>query len=133
VRPNNSAGIIKQPGGEVVVMRADADFYSIIDLKNKYAKLTLVGKSKIGYREVYVIDMKPVSGASDRLFVDAESYLPVRMNTARAEIYFDDWRNADSLKLPHVITYTVQKHTMTLTVTEVKYNVPIDPKIFEKP
>ena len=133
VRPNKSVGIIKPAGAEPVVMRDDADFYSIINLKNKYAKLTLAGKSKIGYREVYVIDLKPVSGAVDRLFVDAESYLPVRMNTQRAEIYFDDWREADGLKLPHVITYTVQKRTMTLTVKEIQTNVPIDAKMFEKP
>jgi len=133
VRPNKSVGIIKPAGAELVVMRDDADFYSIINLKNKYAKLTLAGKSKIGYREVYVIDLKPVSGAVDRLFVDAESYLPVRMNTQRAEIYFDDWREADGLKLPHVITYTVQKRTMTLTVKEIQTNVPIDAKMFEKP
>jgi len=133
VRPNKSVGIIKPAGAELVVMRDDADFYSIINLKNKYAKLTLAGKSKIGYREVYVIDLKPVSGAVDRLFVDAESYLPVRMNTQRAEIYFDDWREANGLKLPHVITYTVQKRTMTLTVKEIQTNVPIDAKMFEKP
>ena len=114
-------------------MRSDADFYSIINLKNNYAKFTLVGKSKIGYREVYVIDLQPVSGAVERLFVDAESYLPVRMNTARGEIYFDDWRETGSLKMPHVITQTFQKRTITLTVKEVKYNVPVDARIFEKP
>ncbi len=103
-------------------MRSDTDFYSIINLKNNYAKFTLVGISKIGYREVYVIDMKPVIGAVERLFVDAESYLPVRMNTERAEIYFDDWREADGLKLPHVITQTYQKRTMTFTVNEIKIN-----------
>jgi hypothetical protein len=32
-----------------------------------------------------------------------------------------------------VITQTFQKRTMTLTVKEVKYNVPVDPRIFEKP
>lgn len=132
VRPNKSVSIIKPAGAELGVMRSDADFYSIINLKNNYAKLTLAGKSKIGYREVYVIDLQPVSGAADRLFIDAESYLPVRMNTARAEIYFDDWREADGLKLPHVITNTVQKRTMTLTVKEIKTNVPVDAKIFAK-
>jgi len=55
------------------------------------------------------------------------------MNTARSEIYFDDWREADGLKLPHVITQTLQKRTMTLTVKEIQTNVPIDAKIFAKP
>jgi len=77
----------------------------------------------------------------DRLFIDAESYLPVRMNTVRThkgasvpvEIYYDDWREADGLKLPHVLTHSFQKQTMTLTVKEIKTNVPVDAKIFEKP
>jgi hypothetical protein len=55
------------------------------------------------------------------------------MNTARSEIYFDDWREADGLKLPHVITATVQKRTMTLTVKEIKTNVPVDANIFTTP
>ena len=132
-QPDKSVGFVKPAGGELTVMRGDADFYSIINLNKNYAKLTLAGKSKIGYREVYVIDMKAVSGASHRLFIDADSYLPVRMNTERAEIYFDDWREAGGLKLPHVITYSVQKRTMTLTVKEIQTNVPIDAKIFAKP
>jgi len=126
---------------ELEATKNDADFYGILNPKRNYAKLTLVGKSKIGYREVYVIDMQPLSGAVDRLFLDAESYLPVRMNTVRlyngtsvpVEIYYDDWREAGGLKLPHVLTHSFQKRTMTLTVKEIKNNVPIDPKMFEKP
>ena len=128
-------------GAELDAVRNDADFYAIINLKSNYAKLTLAGKSKIGYREVYVIDMQPVSGAVDRLFIDAESYLPVRLNTVRTyksasvpvEIYYDDWREAGGLKLPHVLTHSFQKQTMTLTVKEIKTNVLVDPSIFEKP
>ena len=136
-----STGVRLLKGAELEATRNDADFYGIINAKNNYAKLTLVGKSKIGYREVYVIDMQPVSGAVDRLFIDAESFLPVRMNTVRTykgasvpvEIYYDDWREADGLKLPHVLTHSFQKQTMTLTVKEIKTNVPVDAKIFEKP
>jgi hypothetical protein len=88
-----------------------------------------------------VLDLQPVTGAADRLFVDAETYLPVRMNTVRihkgspvpVEIYYDDWRDVDGLKLPYVITHSFQKRTMTFNVKEIKSNVPVDAKIFEKP
>jgi hypothetical protein len=117
------------------------DFYSLLKLKNMYARMTLAGKSKIGYREVYVIDLQPARGTADRLFLDAESYLPVRMNTTRlqkgasmpVEIYYDDWRELEGIKFPHVITQSSQKRTMTLTVKEMRTNVPVDGKIFEKP
>jgi outer membrane lipoprotein-sorting protein len=119
----------------------ETDVYSILNLKTRYAKTALSGRSKIGYREVYVIDLQRANGPAERLFVDAETYLPVRLNTTRVlrgatvpmEVYYDDWREVDGLKLPYVITYSVQKQTTTFTVKEIKSNVPVDAKIFEKP
>jgi tetratricopeptide (TPR) repeat protein len=134
-------GVSLLKGAELEAAKQDANFYAIINIKKKYAKYTLAGKSKIGYRDVYVIDLQRASGAVDRIFLDAESYLPVRMNTTRiikgvsvpSEIYYDDWRGVDGLKLPHVITESSQKQTTTLTVKEIKNNIPIDAKMFEKP
>jgi len=122
-------------------MKFDANFYAITNFKKKYVKFTLAGKSKIGYRDVYVIDLQKPSGAVDRIFLDAGTYLLVRMNTTRlnkgvslpVEIYYDDWREVNGLKVPHVITESSQKQTTTLTVKEIKNNIPVDAKIFEKP
>ena len=44
------------------------------------AKVTLAGMSKIGYREVYVLDLQPAIGGVERLYLDAQTYLPVRLN-----------------------------------------------------
>jgi tetratricopeptide (TPR) repeat protein len=128
-------------GAELESIQSDADFYAVLNLKKSYTKMTLRGKSKIGYRDVYVIDLQPASGAGDRLFMDAETYLPVRMNSSRIqgsvsvpiEVYYDDWREVDGLKAPYTITYSSGKRTMTLMVTELQNNIPVDAKIFEKP
>jgi tetratricopeptide (TPR) repeat protein len=135
------AGVRILKGAELESVQSEADFYAILDLKDSYEKMTLRGKSKIGYREVYVIDLQPASGAADRLFMDVETYLPVRLNTARmrggvsapVEIYFDDWREANGLKAPYTVTVSSGKRTMTLTVKEIQYNIPVDARIFEKP
>jgi outer membrane lipoprotein-sorting protein len=135
------AGVRILKGAELESVQSEADFYAILDLKDSYEKMTLRGKSKIGYREVYVIDLQPASGAADRLFMDVETYLPVRLNTARmrggvsvpVEIYFDDWREANGLKAPYAVTVSSGKRTMTLTVKEIQYNIPVDARIFEKP
>ena len=134
-------GVRLLKGAELVSVQNDSDFFALLHLKDRYAKVTLVGKSKIGYREVYVIDMQPATGATERLFLDAESYLPVRMNAVRllqgspipVEIYYDDWRDVDGIKVPSVITHSYQKRTVTMTVNEVKTNVAVDAKLFEKP
>jgi tetratricopeptide (TPR) repeat protein len=135
------AGVRTLKGAELESVQSEADFYAILDLKDSYEKMTLRGKSKIGYREVYVIDLQPASGAADRLFMDVETYLPVRLNIARmqggvsvpVEVYFDDWRDADGFKAPHTVTVSSGKRTMTLTVKEIRYNIPVDSKIFERP
>lgn len=114
--------------GETFEMQGNADFYAILNLKNHYQKMMLRGKSKIGYRDVYVIDLQPASGAADRMFLDAETYLPVRLNSSRmqggvsvpVEIYYDDWREADGLKAPYSITISSGKRTMTLMVKEIR-------------
>ena len=133
-------GVRMLKGAELESVQNDADFYLILNLKNVYPKMTLRGKSKIGYREVFVIDLQPNS-AVDRLFIDAETYLPVRMNTTRiqgnvsvpVEIYYDDWSPFEGLVLPHTITISSGKRKMLLTVTEIKNNIPVDAKMFEKP
>jgi outer membrane lipoprotein-sorting protein len=134
-------GVVRQlKGAELASVQKDADFYSMLHLKDRNPKLTLAGKSKIGYREVYVIELQPGSGAA-RLFVDTQTYLPVRLNTVQVlqggalpvEIYYDDWQEANGVKVPYVVTQSFPKRTVTMTVKEVKTNIPVDAKIFEKP
>jgi len=139
ISPDKALSIMKP--GPTETIKVGYNFYAILNPKNSYAKMTLRGKSKIGYREVYVIDLQPASGAADRMFMDAETYLPVRLNSSRmqggvsvpVEVYYDDWREADGLKAPYTITISSGKQTMTLTVKEIQYNSPVDARIFDKP
>src|SRR6185369_6463388 len=52
-------GVRMLKGAELESVQNDADFYLFLNLKNVYPKMTLRGKSKIGYREVFVIDLQP--------------------------------------------------------------------------
>ena len=102
-----------------------------------YPKMILAGMSKIGFRDVYVLDLK--TGQPERLYLDAKTYLPVRSdavlpvgnNLVVAEIYMDDWRDVDGIKYPFYMTQKIPGMTLTFTVKEIKHNVPIDPKVFE--
>jgi hypothetical protein len=124
---------------ELVALKHNADFYGQLKLKGAFKKITLAGMSRIGYRDVYVLDLQPAEGQVERLFLDALTYLPVRSNTvlmvgsvlAPVEIYFDDWREVDGIKYPFYISQTLSKMTMVFTVNEIKHNVQIDPKVFE--
>lgn len=135
--PNKVLTIMQaHPMGTVKVK---AELYGPLKLKNHCKKLTLAGTSKIGYREVYVLECQLTVGTVDRVYIDVKTFLPARINSVQTlgtisgpvEIYLDEWREVDGIKMPFSITQRFPKLTLSFTVKDVKHNVPIDPKIFE--
>jgi tetratricopeptide (TPR) repeat protein len=126
---------------ELASLQRDSDIYAAVRVKNNFAKVTLAGTSQIGYREVYVLDLQPSVGAVERLYLDAKTYLPARLNTARklgavtapVEIYFDDWQAVDGLQYPFSISQRFQKLTLSFTIKEIRHNVALDASMFEAP
>lgn len=135
----SATGVRMLKGPELAALQRDSDFYGDLTLKNNYPKITLAGMSKIGYREVYVLDLQPTAGALERLYLDSQTYLPVRVNrietlgtiSAPVEIYLDDWRAVDGIKYPFSRSQSYPKLTLTFTVQEIKHNVPLEASIFE--
>jgi tetratricopeptide (TPR) repeat protein len=134
-----AAAIHPVTGVDLAILERDADFYSTLRTRKNYAKVTMPGMSKIGYREVYVIDLQPTTGPLERMYLDSETFLPVRLNTTRTvgraaepvEIYLDDWREVDGVKYPFSISQSSPSVKLGFTVKEIRHNVPIDAKVFE--
>ncbi|HKR14720.1 MAG TPA: tetratricopeptide repeat protein [Pyrinomonadaceae bacterium] len=135
-----STGAVRaMKGAELATLQREADFYSPLRIKNNFAKVTMPGMSKIGYRDVYVLDLQPLSGPPERLYLDAQTYLPVRINTARTvgritepvEIYLDDWRDFDGVKYPFATSQNSPSVKLGFTVKEIRHNVAVDTKIFQ--
>jgi hypothetical protein len=132
-------GLRALKGAELAIVQRDADLHGVLRVKNHFSKVTLEGLSKIGFRDVYVVDFQPAVGAVERLYLDSQTYLPVRMNTVvtrgtvsePVEIYFDDWRAVDGVKYPFSVSQSFSKLTLSFTFTEIRHNVPIDARIFE--
>ncbi len=126
-------------GAELAVLQREADFFAPLRIKQNFARVTLQGMSKIGYRDVYVLDMQPLSGPLERVYLDAQTYLPVRLNTVRSvgrvsepvEIYLDDWRTVDGIKYPFSTSQNSPSVKLGFTVKEIMHNVTVDAKIFE--
>ncbi|HET6669511.1 MAG TPA: hypothetical protein VFH15_04690 [Pyrinomonadaceae bacterium] len=70
-------------GAELAALLRDSDFYFPLNLKQNFLKVTLLGKTRIGYREVYVLELQPKSGGVEKLYLDAKTYLPARLNAVR--------------------------------------------------
>ena len=107
-------------------------FYDPAELRANYPKITLLGKSKIGFREVYLLELQPAVGAPEKLFLDANTHLPVRVNAANVEIYLDDWREVDGIKIPFSITQRFPARSLKITLKEIQYNVALEDSLFEK-
>ncbi len=142
-------------GSELEALQRDGDFYYQLNLKQNFKKVTLLGKSRIGYRKVYVLELQPRVGNPEKLFLNAETYLPVRMNTVRmvavpsghgtgaggrtvqvavpVEIYLDDWRTIDGIKYPFRISQSAANITLGFTVTDLRHNVAVEASLFELP
>jgi outer membrane lipoprotein-sorting protein len=110
-------------------------------LRTNFAKVSVPGMSQIGYRDVYVLDLQPAVGALERVYLDAKTYLPVRVNTVRrigtvmepVEIYLDDWRAVDGIQFPFSSSQRFRKLTLSFTVKEIRHNVALDASVFESP
>ena len=126
---------------DVASLQRDSDIYAAVRVKSNYSKVTLAGKSNIGYREMYVLDLQPAVGPVERLYLDAKTYLPARLNTVRklgavntpVEIYFDDWRAVDGLQYPFSMSHRFERLTLSFTVKEIRHNVALDASLFEAP
>jgi len=129
---------------EVARLKDQADLRSQIELKDRYSKIDLIGKDRIGQRDVYVLEGRSVAGKSERLYFDAKSGFLLRrtvltetkLGLSPEQTDYDDYRKIDGLWLPFTVrtSYLDDNHFGTTRIlSEVKHNVQIDDRKFEIP
>lgn len=113
-----------------------------LDYKERGTKILLGGKEKVGDRDAYALSITPASGPVTRLFLDAETYLPLRtivtlevpeVGPQEQTTDFSDYRDVDGVKMAYVIKGTSAIQTFTITITKVEQNIKVDPALFTKP
>jgi len=115
----------------------------LLNYKDRGVKIALDGKKdKVGDRDAYILTLTPPTGPASRVWIDAESYLPVKTSvtidtpeTGPLEqiVEFADFRDVDGIKVPFLLKNSNAMQTFTITVTKVEHNVKIDPAMFSKP
>ena len=138
---SNKVGTRNLKGPELAALAADADFYRDLRMRELYPTIKLQGKTKSGFRELYVVHATPREGGAEYFYFDVETALLFRRDTTRqtpagmmhAEMYFGDWREVDGIRLPFSVTESMGQTSLVLTVEEVKHNVPIADAMFRRP
>jgi outer membrane lipoprotein-sorting protein len=110
--------------------------------KERGATVELAGKEKVGDREAYHLILRPKSGPAMHRYLDAESYLEVRITMTMSApqvgefeqaLDFHDYRSVDGVQVPFKVTGTSSFQTFTVSIAKVEHNHTIDPALFAKP
>jgi hypothetical protein len=115
----------------------------LLNYKEMGTTAQLGGKAKVGERDAYLVIFEPASGSVVREYIDAESYLPVRVVVKmdvpqlgrEIEQTTDllDYREVDGVKLPFQLKATSPVQNYTIRVAKVEHNVRVDETLFSKP
>jgi hypothetical protein len=147
---NGTGGWEKSPRGirdlapeEVYYLHRYPDLFKDIKLKEQFSRLAVAGKDKINGRDVYVVRGTTIDNRRERLFFDVETGLLLRRTTSTTspigiipeQVDFDDYRDVDGMKMPFTIRVSAVDpfYSITRKFTEIKLNVPVDEKRFNKP
>lgn len=128
---------------EVYFLRRYPDMLKDINLKEQFTRLNVAGKPKIDNRDVYILRGVTTSGKREQLYFDAETSLLIRRTSVTPtpignipeQVDFEDYRDVDGLKMPFTIKVSAVDsiYTVTRKFSEIRLNVPIDEKHFNKP
>lgn len=136
------------PGNLAVRQRSVAwDLGNIDDLKKVYSKLIVRELKKLDGRDVFVLEAILLNGKSDRVYIDTETKLVYRYDlvtesvavqegmTLPTQVYFEDYVEINGLKMPTKIRQVQAGSSATITFdpVKIKFNVPLEDKLFSKP
>ncbi len=125
-----------------VTARADLEG-PLVDYAAKGHRLELVGARELDFGEAHVIRVTKQSGEIEDHFLDAESFLPVRIEVRRriqgedlvVVTRLDDYEEVGGLIWPHTIESGVQGRAerQTLTIDRIEIDPVIDDSRFQMP
>jgi hypothetical protein len=130
------------PGGQVETMKNTVFPTPLLDYKQRGATVELTGRDKVGGRDVYVLVLTPKGGSATRLFIDAETFLPMRtliktelpqVGEVEQTTEFSDYREVDGIKIPFAVRATSAVQSSTIVISKVEHNTKIDEALFSKP
>lgn len=134
-------GIRELPGPVLAQLKVDSEFYKEIITKEIYRKLTVIANSRIGDREVNVIEATPVSGSPEKLYFDVQTGLLLR-RYVESETFlggfplqtdYEDYREVDGIKQPFLIHWSMPGRIWGRKIVEIKHNVTVDDGKFDLP
>jgi hypothetical protein len=125
-------------------MKREVDLYRDVNLRERYSRMAVTGKEKVGDREAYVIEATSVDNKPEKLFFDTQTGLLLRrtvftetkLGMDPQQTDYEDYRAVDGVWLPFTIKVSFlddSHYGTTRKLTEVRQNLPIDDAKFNMP
>ncbi len=116
----------------------------LMDYVARRGVVTLAGLGETAGRKAYVLGVALPSGGRHRVWVDAESFLELRLDrevrdgdgrAAMVTVLYGDYRTFEGLEIPTTIETTGARGQATnrLVIERVAINPPFDEKLFARP
>ncbi len=133
------------PGGAADLMKNAADFDgALINYKSKGTVIELVGKEKLGDKDVYHLKLTMKGGQVQHYFLDAESGLEVKTSAEietgmgpgkqTLDTEMSNYKQVGGVMLPHTVRQFMNGNKMAeVSVIGVEFNSPVDDSIFSMP
>ena len=125
-------------------IKAQSDFYDVLNWKKNYQKISFKRMGKVGDEEVYILERRNEKGTPVTDYVSTKSFLVLRRDsvvvseTSGIELpqteSFSDYRNVDGVMIPfRMVSNNIANGDIVLKVVDVKFDIEIPDTVFRKP
>jgi outer membrane lipoprotein-sorting protein len=139
---NSMNGDAEITGAQLENMRNNQFPSALLHYKDAGATVEILPKEKVGDRDAIVLRVTSKTGSPVRMYLDAETYLPIKtvakINVPQAggdvdqTSEYSDYRVVDGVKVPFQIVNANPIQSLTIKLTKVEHNVAIDDAMFVK-
>lgn len=131
-------------GAALANRRIGADFYQPLNWRTLFKTIEITGTKKIGDEETYVVVKTPAEGHPITDYVSTATFRVLRRDSVAASSTsdialpisetFSDFRTIEGVLVPfkNVTTHPTMG-TITLTITDARFNVPVADNLFRAP
>ena len=126
-------------GPEGMQLEAAAQYYNsrLVNPKKSKIALTFVGHPQVRGRDALQIEIATATGVKRQIFFDSQTHLIVKEAAAVGgvdeEIFYDDYRTIEGVKLPHKIELHRGSDKYDISVTRAAINGTVGERVFDFP
>lgn len=138
---NSLQGETQVPEKQIDNLRNNVFPTPLLEYKQRGAQLEVLPNEKVGGKDAIVLRITPKTGSPARMFLDAETFLLIRLATTitspqagdlEQTTDLSDYRAVDGVKVPFRVVSTNPVQTVSISLDKVEHNVAIDDAAFAK-